>query len=179
MAVPTTPGGSARSWGLPAGLIITTTADADHPQPGTTVGGSRVSGQTVSWLAWTAWLLLALVDDLGVPVKLGRRRRLLTAAQRLGLAVRDKGCIFPGCGRPPSWCESHHIQGWSSGGATDLVNGCLLCGFHHRLVHNGDWQIIIGDDHHPHVIPPEWIDPKRQPIRNTYWHPHWQPKPQP
>jgi hypothetical protein len=50
---------------------------------------------------------------------------------------------------------------------------------HDRLVHNGDWQIIISDDHHPHVIPPEWIDPKRQPIRNTYWHPHWQPKPQP
>jgi Domain of unknown function (DUF222) len=165
--------------GLPATLVVTTKADGHQPQPGTTADGSRLSARTVSWLACTAWLILALIDDHGVPVALGRRQRLFNAAQRCGLAIRDKGCIFPGCERPPSWCEAHHITGWQSGGATDLTNGCLLCGYHHRLVHKGDWQIIIGADNHPYVIPPEWIDPTRTPTRNTYWHPHWQPKPQP
>ena len=90
-----------------------------------------------------------------------RRRRLFSAGQRLGLAIRDKGCVFPGCDRPPSWCEAHHIDSWAIGGATDLTNGCLLCGYHHRLVHKGDWQIIIAGDNHPNVIPPDWIDTAR------------------
>jgi hypothetical protein len=120
-----------------------------------------------------------LLDDHGVPLKHGRTRRLFTLGQRLGFAVRDKGCVFPGCDRPPAWCEAHHIRGWSRGGPTDLANGCLLCGHHHRLIHQRDWQIIMGADGHPHVIPPDWNDPTRTPLRNTYWHPHWQPKPQP
>ena len=100
-------------------------------------------------------------------------------AQRLGFAVRDKGCVFPGCDRPPSWCEAHHITPWARGGGTDLTNGCLLCGYHHRLIHQGDWQIIMAEDWHPQVIPPDWIDPVRTPLRNSYWHPDWQPKPRP
>jgi hypothetical protein len=120
-----------------------------------------------------------LLDDAGIPVKLGRSKRLFPPTQRLAFTVRDKGCVFPGCDRPPSWCEAHHIVGWSRGGGTDLTNGCLLCGYHHRLTHQGDWQVITGADGHPYVIPPDWIDPARQPLRNSYWHPDWQPKPQP
>jgi hypothetical protein len=142
---------------------------------GTTAAGARVPASTVSRLACTAWLMLMLIDDHGVPLKHGRTKRLFTLAQRLGFTVRDKGCIFPGCDRPPSWCESHHIESWSRGGPTDQANGCLLCGHHHRLIHQGDWQIIMGADQHPHVIPPDWNDP----TRNSYWHPDWQPKPQP
>ncbi len=146
---------------------------------GTTAAGARVSASTVSRLACTAWLTLMLIDDHGVPLKHGRARRLFTLGQRLGFAVRDKGCVFPGCDRPPSWCEGHHITPWSRGGPTDLTNGCLLCGYHHRLIHQGDWQVIMGADKHPYVIPPDWVDPARQPLRNSYWHPDWQPKPQP
>jgi hypothetical protein len=160
-------------------LVVTTQADGTQPQSGVTADGSRLSARTVSWLACTARLMLAMVDTNGVPLKLGRTERLFKPGQRLGFAVRDKGCVFPGCDRPPSWCESHHIVSYKHGGPTNLTNGCLLCGYHHRLIHTGHWQIIIGDDGHPHVIPPDWIDPTRTPTRNTYWHPHWQPKPQP
>jgi hypothetical protein len=164
--------------GLPATLLITTSADGE-PKAGSTANGQLVSARTVSWLACTAWLTLMLLDDHGVPLKHGRTRRLFSLGQRLGFAVRDKGCVFPGCDRPPSWCEAHHIRGWSRSGPTDLANGCLLCGYHHRLIHHGDWQVIMGADGHPYVIPPDWIDPTRTPLRNTYWHPDWQPKPQP
>jgi hypothetical protein len=159
--------------------MITTSGDGQQPQTGTTATGQPIPARTISWLACTAWLMLALVDEQGVPLKLGRTKRLFSAAQRLAMAVRDKGCVFPGCDRPPSWCEAHHIGGWTRGGPTDLTNGCLLCGFHHRLIHNGHWQIIMAADGHPMVIPPEWIDPQRTPIHNDFWHPDWQPKPQP
>jgi hypothetical protein len=146
---------------------------------GTTATGARVSARTIGWLACTANLVPVLLDDAGIPLKLGRTKRLFTPTQRLGFTVRDKGCVFPGCDRPPSWCEAHHIDPWSRGGPTDLTNGCLLCGHHHRLIHQGDWHVIMGTDGRPYVIPPDWIDPARTPLRNSYWHPDWQPKPQP
>ena len=115
--------------GLPATLLITTSADGqpnpdrtgepagtttDHPQgstataggpgtgAGTTASGQRVSARTVSWLACTAHLVPVLLDDAGIPLKLGRTRRLFTPGQRLGFAVRDKGCVSPAAtGHPP------------------------------------------------------------------------------
>jgi hypothetical protein len=159
--------------------LITTSADGPQPKTGTTAAGQPVSARTVSWLACTSWLTPMLLDDDGMPLKVGRSRRLFTSGQRLGFAVRDKGCVFPGCDRPPSWCEAHHIGPWSRGGGTDLINGCLLCGYHHRLIHRDDWQVMMAEDGHPQVIPPDWINPARQPIHNTYRHPHRQPKPRP
>ncbi|WP_242419678.1 HNH endonuclease signature motif containing protein, partial [Frankia sp. CpI1-P] len=32
---------------------------------------------------------------------------------RRALAARDRGCTFPGCDRPPSWCEAHHVIHWT------------------------------------------------------------------
>jgi uncharacterized protein DUF222/HNH endonuclease len=164
--------------GLPATLLITARA-GDQPNAGCTATGQPLSAKTVAWLSCTALLTLMLLDDHGVPLKHGRTKRLFTTGQRLGFAARDKGCIFPGCDRPPSWCEAHHVTSWQDGGDTDLTNGCLLCGYHHRLIHKGDWQVNMGDDGHPYVIPPDWINPARTPLRNNYRHPHWQPKPQP
>ncbi len=74
-------------------------------------------------------------------VDVGRTQRTFTAPQRAALAARDRGCRFPGCDRPPSWCEAHHITPWSHGGRTSLGNGILLCRHHHLLVHNNHWTI--------------------------------------
>ena len=52
-------------------------------------------------------------------------------------AIRDGGCIFPGCTRPLAWCEAHHLWHWLAGGPTDLANLALVCRTHHRAVHEG------------------------------------------
>jgi len=91
---------------------------------------------------------------------LGRTTRVVSAAQRRSLAVRDGGCVFPGCDRPVAWCDAHHLRHWLHGGPTDLANLVLLCRAHHRAVHEGGWRLY----RHPHgdltVTPPH----RRQPV---------------
>ena len=97
-------------------------------------------------LACDADVTRVLTDELGAIVDVGRAQRTATAAQRRLLAVRDGGCRIPGCGRPPDWCEAHHIVFWEHGGPTDLDNMLLQCRAHHRLCHQGAFFIErIGD----------------------------------
>jgi Domain of unknown function (DUF222)/HNH endonuclease len=79
------------------------------------------------------------------PLEVGRATRVVSAAQRAALAVRDGGCRYPGCDRPLAWCEAHHLRHWLHGGATDLDNLVLLCRAHHRAVHEGHQRL-----HPPH-----------------------------
>ncbi|MGI8578865.1 MAG: HNH endonuclease signature motif containing protein [Nocardioidaceae bacterium] len=72
--------------------------------------------------------------------------------------------------RAPGWCESHHITAWSRGGPTDLTNGCLLCTWHHHLLHKGEWAIVMATDGVPEIIPPTRIDPHQQPLRHQRFH---------
>jgi hypothetical protein len=103
-----------------------------------------------------------IVDHHGVPLALGRTTRLASDDQRIALTIRDTCCVM--CGHPAQWCQAHHIKFWEHGGPTDLNNLALVCGECHRLVHHGDWQLIMGDDGHPYAIPPESIDPRQQPL---------------
>lgn len=129
--------------------------------------GSDISAGEARRVACNAGLLpIVLAGDSKV-LDLGQSRRPFDRYQRLALAQRDKGCVFPRCGRPAAWCEAHHLLEWARGGPTDVVNGCLLCSFHHHLIHAGDWQMRIGPDGIPEAIPPPWVDHARQPIRHT------------
>jgi hypothetical protein len=75
-------------------------------------------------------------------IDVGRATRTVSAPMRRALRVRDKGCRFPGCDRQVSWTSPHHIEFWARGGRNNLPNMVLLCFFHHRLVHEGGWQVI-------------------------------------
>jgi hypothetical protein len=79
-------------------------------------------------------------DDTGDPVSFGRTRREPSAAMLRQLRHRDRGCRFPGCGST-AFANAHHIVWWSRGGSTDLENLVLICGFHHRLLHEHGWTI--------------------------------------
>ncbi|TQC39131.1 HNH endonuclease [Rhodococcus sp. WS4] len=146
--------------------------------------GAQVTDEglfAVDGVAWTEWMgplsikaarLLScdsivtpiVLDANGVPLDLGMSTRTVTKRQRKALVARDRGCAFPGCGAPPSWCEGHHIIHFSAGGPSDMGNLVLLCGFHHRLLHRSDWEIEMGADRHPTFIPPKQVDWDRKPI---------------
>ena len=112
----------------------------------TTGQGSGRSDHGVTLSAATARLLAcdAAVHPIllrgSQPLDIGRRTRTVPTAVRRALVVRDGGCRFPGCDRPPAWTDAHHITHWADGGATALANLILLCRRHHRLLHHG-WTL--------------------------------------
>ncbi|WP_156515754.1 HNH endonuclease signature motif containing protein, partial [Amycolatopsis regifaucium] len=115
-------------------------------------------------------MLPIVLSASGEPLDMGRLRRFVTPGQRRALNIRDRGCAFPGCHRQPKHCHTHHIDHWADGGPTDLRNLTLLCGFHHRLIHHGDWQVRMAADGLPEFTPPQYLDPLRRPRRNTLHH---------
>jgi hypothetical protein len=81
----------------------------------------------------------ALFDETGRAIDLGKDQRYFTARQRRAMAKRDGGCLYPGCGRPPSDCEAHHINPWARSAAnrrSEIRDGVLLCRRHHKLIHD-------------------------------------------
>lgn len=83
------------------------------------------------------------------PLDIGRATRVVPPHLRTALEIRDRGCVMPGCRRPPSWCEAHHIQHWSKGGETALQNLALLCSRHHHELHNELWGICLAPSGQP------------------------------
>jgi HNH endonuclease len=94
------------------------------------------------------------------PLELGRSSRVVSPTQRNALAVRDRGCVFPGCQRPLAWCEAHHLRHWLHGGPTDLTNLALVCRAHHRAVHEGGWRLARAPDGRLTATPPHRPHPR-------------------
>ena len=88
--------------------------------------------------------------------------RLYSKKQKTALAARDGGCMWPGCDRPPSWTEAHHVDHHHKGGKTTIENGILLCRFHHLLLHNNHWN-ITRDLFGWWLVPPVDVDPLQVP----------------
>jgi hypothetical protein len=98
-------------------------------------------------------------------LNVGREQRLFTAVQRAALAVRDGGCMMPGCLKPPSWTEAHHLDGWDAdGGLTDLADGILFCAPDHLRLHNEHWKIVRTGTSYA-LIPPPNVDAEQKSIR--------------
>jgi hypothetical protein len=153
--------------GAPAQVIISMTADQLASRDGwaeTSFGQLITVGQALK-LADEAAISLLLRDAKDVVLSHGRAKRIATRSQTLALIARDGGCTFPGCDKPPEWCQRHHIVAWADGGSTDLDNLTLVCGYHHREFDRAGWSCQMTDGH-PQWIPPAWIDPTQTPRRN-------------
>ncbi len=123
-----------------------------------------------AYLGCDADIIPCFLDGSGAVIDLGRAMRLFTGPARTALEIRDRGCAWPGCDRPISWCEAHHIVSWINGGETNQSNGVLLCGYHHRDIERGDWEVFIHAGR-AWFRPPAWIDVERKPILNPMHHP--------
>ena len=93
-----------------------------------------------------------LADSMVIDV--GRATRVIPGPTRRALKVRDRGCRFPGCDRPVGWTTPHHIVAWAQGGPTRLHNLVSICHHHHRLVHEGGWQ-VVKTAHEIRFLPPD------------------------
>lgn len=129
--------------------------------------GHKLSPELVEELMCEAERAFVLQDHLKPGrVHMTDPKRLFAGKLRRLLEERDGGCAFPGCGRKPHRTHAHHILAWSKGGPTTLANGVLLCGHHHRVIHQGRRTVRIAGDGKPEFIPPHYIDPDRHPLHH-------------
>lgn len=97
--------------------------------------GAALSASTVRRLACDAEVIPMVLGTASEPLDVGRSKRLVDKGLRRAVIHRDRHCTFPGCDRPPSWCDVHHVRPWWLGGGTSLSNSALLCRRHHTVVH--------------------------------------------
>jgi hypothetical protein len=79
----------------------------------------------------------------GMPLDVGRAHRLVPYWIRKALYARDRGCRWTGCTAPAQWTDAHHLDPWADLGETEIDRLCLLCRYHHCLVHEGGWSIDL------------------------------------
>jgi hypothetical protein len=138
------------------------TVPADTPDLATLEFMGSVSVMTLGRLTCDTAVTTVIVDGEQVPLDMGREKRLFPAHLRKALYLRDQCCIK--CGAPPGRTHAHHIVHWTHGGETSLANGCLLCPACHANIHHDGWDVVMGLDKHPRLIPPATVDPHRRAI---------------
>jgi hypothetical protein len=121
-------------------------AEMEHSLP--------VSSKTIERLACDSSIARVLLNSESQVIDVGRSKRVVSEPGRRALVARDGHCKWPDCDRPASRSAAHHLVHWIHGGTTDLDNLILLCHRHHRLVHEGNWQLVRGDDGRILIIPP-------------------------
>jgi hypothetical protein len=118
-----------------------------------------ISTRTLQRIACDCTMSRVLLADSMV-IDVGRATRTVSPPMRRALGKRDRGCRFPGCDRQVNWSTPHHIDFWARGGLSKLSNLVLLCYFHHRLVHEGGWQVVKAGREF-RFIPPDRVIFKR------------------
>ncbi|HEY8814281.1 MAG TPA: DUF222 domain-containing protein [Candidatus Dormibacteraeota bacterium] len=139
---------------------VATLAKAPGAPPADLEWSQPITADAARRLACDSAMTRVLLGPTSEPIDVGRCTRTIPPALRRALIVRDRGCRFPGCDRPPDWCDGHHLVHWIDGGETNLANTCLLCRRHHRFVHELGWGLVWGGEGEIVAIQPEWGRPK-------------------
>jgi hypothetical protein len=120
-----------------------TTGSAREAGAITTQHGVELPAETVRRLACDADIIPVVLNGDGVPLDVGRAKRLATVHQRRALGAVYESCAIPECQVKFAHCEPHHIQYWENGGRTDLANLVPLCSRHHHAAHEGGWTLRL------------------------------------
>src|SRR5256885_968171 len=123
--------------------------------------GMPISSQTVQRLACDGTLHRILKADSQV-IDVGRATRAVSPSQWRALKARHRTCSAPGCDRPLNWTSPHHIEFWARGGRGNLPNLLPLCYHHHRLVHEGGWQVVRAGESVKFIAPERVIQSRRR-----------------
>jgi hypothetical protein len=120
-------------------------------------GGGVLHPETARRLCCDSRLQVVLTEEDGNALGIGRLSRTVPPYLMRQVRMRDGGCTFPGC-EARSFLYAHHIVHWIRGGPTDLENLVLVCGFHHKLVHEFGWNVSLTGS----VV--EWFRPNGRPL---------------
>lgn len=101
--------------------------------------------ETVRRLCCDGAVVPVTEDEKGNPLHVGRKHRVVQPSLKRALISRDRCCRFPGCTHQ-KWLDAHHVEHWADGGETSLDNTVLLCSRHHRLLHEGKFDIKAGPE---------------------------------
>jgi hypothetical protein len=131
--------------------------------------GERVDGREARLWACDSDVMRAVIGAKGEILDIGRSTRTVPPGIRAAMALRDRGCCFPGCDRPPEACHAHHVRPWWQGGPTSLANLVSLCPHHHAMIEpprDGPpgWEPRLRDDGLWELIPPPWSDLGPRPL---------------
>ncbi|MGB3485444.1 MAG: DUF222 domain-containing protein [Mycobacterium sp.] len=157
--------------GLPANIVIV--VDLKDLEKGVgqgiTAGGTLIPIPDLLRMAAHSRPWLALFDDHGVPLHLGRSRRTATQAQRLMLLAKHHGCTMPGCRASGYRSQIHHAnKDWKDGGQTNIEDLTLACGPDNRMVDTTGWTTRNRADGVTEWIPPPELDCGQTRINNLH-----------
>jgi hypothetical protein len=148
----------AAGGGSQAQIQVTSSLETLRGLPGASAADVELSlplsSKTVERLACDATITRIVLGSDSMVIDVGRAKRTISGPARKALNVRDGGCTWPGCERPANWTSGHHLVHWIHGGTNEPPNLTLLCRRHHWMVHEGEWQIVRGDDGRMLTIPP-------------------------
>jgi hypothetical protein len=154
---------SSGSRNRPQVSVLVSLEDLAGGGPGHLADGTAVGGATVGWLACDCELHRIVVAGRSTVLDYGSSVRTINRSLWAALVARDGHCRHPGCDRPPSWCEGHHIVHFSKGGPTRLDNLALACSRHHHLWHDQGWHLELGPDATLALTSPEGLVLTSQP----------------
>ncbi|HUY85478.1 MAG TPA: DUF222 domain-containing protein, partial [Acidimicrobiales bacterium] len=132
-----------RTLPLPSVILHVEAGSESNPSGISIQGGPQVSKSLAARLACDS-TVTTQVEQGGLPIDLGRRKRVVSTSLRRALLARDGGCRFPGCYRY-RFIHAHHIVHWADGGSTDLDNLINLCSYHHQMLHEAGWSMARDD----------------------------------
>jgi Domain of unknown function (DUF222) len=155
--------------GTPASVIVTIGADELLQRAGIaeTSDGTQLSADQLLRIANEAEIWPTIIDRTGVPLTLGRTRRIASRGQTMALIAREGGCSFPGLRSSPAMVRPaphHRLDRWR---ADRSRQSDLLCRYHHTHFLQKGWTCSMNADGLPEWIPPRWIDPQQRPQLNT------------
>ena len=108
------------------------------PGAGETGFGARISAARARWLACDASISRMVMGPGGLPLDVGREKRVVPPHIRRAVERRDRHCVFAGCHAPTHWCDVHHLAEWAADeGETSLETSALLCERHHPAIPRG------------------------------------------
>jgi hypothetical protein len=113
---------------------------------GETVDGDPLDTATTESMVCDSIIHRFVTDDTSVILDYGVGHETVPMALFNAVLIRDRGCRYPGCDRPPRWCDAHHLQHVSDNGPTNPCNVVLLCNRHHHLIHRKHWNAEMSAD---------------------------------